>query len=206
MIKLKYYLRCLIEIIKYNIGTFILLIVGLSSLLIGISIDEVEVKYRIVKYDKIGNEYLYIIDQMDDGITKYELLVKEKPLLKNPYIDYTISDFATILFILASVSLLLFFILMLINISEDEFIPDYFETILLSKVRIEYENNMYYYFIYNRLIGKSDNKLTNYDIRFRFNISNLNDVLRCPIYKTKGQKREESLSKLLKLNSNKNTI
>ncbi|MCK9475529.1 MAG: hypothetical protein M0R46_06415 [Candidatus Muirbacterium halophilum] len=196
MIKLKYYLRCLIKIIKYNIGTFILLIVGLSSLLIGINIDEVEVKYRIVKYDKIGNEYLYIIDQMDDGITKYELLVKEKPLIKNPYIDYMISDFATILYIIASISLMLFFILILINICENKFIPADFASILLSKVRIEYENNMYYYFIYNRFIGKDKNKLTNYDIKIIFNILNLNDVLRCPIYKTKGQKREELLSKL----------
>jgi hypothetical protein len=63
----------------------------------------------------------------------------------------------------------------------------------------EFEDNNFYYFALGRLIKKSDRQINDYykNIANQLNISSFSDILNCPKFKTKSQRRSELLDKLV---------
>ncbi|MCK9475530.1 MAG: hypothetical protein M0R46_06420 [Candidatus Muirbacterium halophilum] len=177
------------------------MLVGLCLLCILLNIEYTIVKYKIVHYTKIENNHLYILDNIDNDRKEYILKVTDTPLiLKNDhYIKKSISDLTCILVFASILMIFSGSLIILLNIIFSDFIPnDIIYNILYSKLKYDYENDVYNYHIYNRLVGITNEEIGYSYLSWKFDIYTLKDVLRCPIYKTKSQKREELLGKLLK--------
>ena len=63
----------------------------------------------------------------------------------------------------------------------------------------EFEDNKFYYFALGRLVKQTDRQVNDYyrNIANELNIHSFSDILNCPKFKTKSQRRGELLDKLV---------
>ena len=150
---------------------------------------------------KSGTDYVYFFSKSQDG--DYSSMTTKTPLKNNTY-SYTETQGSYIFFqILAWGSVVILVICFIVGISGDDTaaweFDECFEESLSFLISCEIEGDKFYYMALGRLLLKSDRQLnSNYhNITRELSIRSFNDILNCPKFKTRSQKRGELLDKLV---------
>jgi len=150
---------------------------------------------------KSGTDYVYFFSKSQDG--DYSSMTTKTPLKNNTY-SYTETQGSYIFFqILAWGSVVILVICFIVGISGDDTaaweFDECFEESLSFLISCEIEGDKFYYMALGRLLLKSDRQLNNsyHNITRELSIRSFNDILNCPKFKTRSQKRGELLDKLV---------
>lgn len=186
MIYINYYIGFIFNLIRYNITSTIILIIGMLLYTSTKYVDQYTVsESEIILHVSDIDENIYIVEGEKD---KYSLIILDE---KCEIIDNIIKKkeinglFAFLWIIIISI------IVFLVSIFTDEFLN-------LSDVRkssasriirtIKGEDGLYYYISYDRVITKRKEQIRKQDVSYEFGIRSLNDILFYPkkeIYKIK---------------------
>jgi hypothetical protein len=150
---------------------------------------------------KSGTDYVYFFSKSQDG--DYSSMTTKTPLKNNTY-SYTETQGPYIFFqILAWGSVVILVICFIVGISGDDTaaweFDECFEESLSFLISCEIEGDKFYYMALGRLLLKSDRQLNSsyHNITRELSIHSFNDILNCPKFKTRSQKRGELLDKLV---------
>jgi hypothetical protein len=150
---------------------------------------------------KSGTDYVYFFSKSQDG--DYSSMTTKTPLKNNTY-SYTETQGSYIFFqILSWGSVVILVICFIVGISGDDTaaweFDECFEESLSFLISCEIEGDKFYYMALGRLLLKSDRQLNSsyHNITRELSIRNFNDILNCPKFKTRSQKRGELLDKLV---------
>jgi hypothetical protein len=148
---------------------------------------------------KTGKNYTYFFEEGDN---RYSTMIFDGPLKNNTYVYKDTQGEYIWLQALGWVSLIILVICFIVGISDDAAAWEFDECLeksLSFLIDCEFEDNKFYYFALGRLIKKSDRQLNDYynNIAHELNIHSFSDILNCPKFKTKSQKRGELLDKLV---------
>jgi len=150
---------------------------------------------------KNGTDYVYFFSKSQDG--DYSSMTTKTPLKNNTY-SYTETQGPYIFFqILAWGSVVILVICFIVGISGDDTaaweFDECFEESLSFLISCEIEGDKFYYMALGRLLLKSDRQLNSsyHNITRELSIHSFNDILNCPKFKTRSQKRGELLDKLV---------
>ena len=188
-------------IIKRNIGKTIFIFLSIIGFNFSQNYSE-DIHYTTTAdfVVKNGTDYIYFFSKNKDG--DYSSFVTKNPLKNNTY-NYTQTHDLYIFFQgIAWVSVSILTILFIIGIYDDSVswrIDECLEESLSFLICCEVEGSEFYYIAIGRLIKKSDRQLSNsyHSMARELKIRNFNDILNCPKFKTRSQKRGELLDKLL---------
>lgn len=154
------------------------------------------VSSKILASAKIENTYYYFYDKDSNGELK--TLKSDKPMTfkDGNYVRKELSGAFCILAAIAWIMLVVFaiFIAVAFGQDDDDFLwefGDCCEEAFNILVRCELEEGFYHYIALGRLVGKSQEPLRYYQA------DSFSSLLRCPRFKTKTQKRNEILNKLV---------
>jgi hypothetical protein len=148
---------------------------------------------------KAGTNYTYFFAKTNDG--DYSSMTTKNPLKNNTY-SYTETQddyyfFQTLGWICVIILVIGFFI----GLSDGDISWDFDECLeksLSFLISCNIEDDKFYYMALGRLLRKSDKQLGGYhSITRELNIRNFSDILNCPKFKTRSQKRGELLDKLV---------
>jgi len=158
--------------------------------------NDVTVSSKILASAKIENTYYYFYDKDSNGELK--TIKSDKPMTfkDGNYVRKELSGAFCILAAIAWIMLVVFaiFIAVAFGQDDDDFLwefGDCCEEAFNILVRCELEEGFYYYIALGRLVGKSQEPLRYYQA------DSFSSLLRCPRFKTKTQKRNEILNKLV---------
>jgi hypothetical protein len=146
-----------------------------------------------------GTDYIYFFTKTNDG--DYSSITTKTPLKNNTY-SYTETQDGYYGFqALGWTSIFVLVICFFVGISDDDVSWNFDECLeksLSFLISCEIENDTFYYMSLGRLLRKSDRQLGGYhSITRELNVRNFSDILNCPKFKTKSQKRGELLDKLV---------
>ena len=161
---------------------------------------EDDIEKKTAKYvAKVDNKYTYFFLAGDDS---YSTIVTDKPLKNNTYIYTTTQGEYIFLQVLGWFSIFILVVCFFIGLGGDEDaaweIDKVFQESLNFLIECEFEDSKFIYIAVGRLLGKTDRQLyRGYgdNIAEQLNIRNFTDILNCPKFKTKSQKRSELLNK-----------
>jgi hypothetical protein len=151
---------------------------------------------HVIKTDK---NYTYFFEEGDN---RYSTMVFDGPLKNNTY-SYTEKQDGFYLFqALGWISILVLVIVFFIGLGDDEVswqFDECFEKALSFLIDCEFEDNKFYYFALGRLIRKSDRQVNDYyrNIANELNIHSFSDILNCPKFMTRSQRRGKLLDELV---------
>jgi len=187
MIYINYYIGFIFNLIRYNITSTIILIIGMLLYTSTKYVDQYTVsEAEIILHVSDIDENLYIVEGEKD---KYSLIFvdEECEIIDNIIKKKEINGLFVFLWIIITISIVVF----LVSIFTDEFLN-------LSDVRkssasriirtIKGEDGLYYYISYDRVITKRKEQIRKQDVSYEFGIRSLNDILFYPkkeIYKIK---------------------
>jgi hypothetical protein len=149
---------------------------------------------------KDGTNYTYFFAKTNDG--DYSSMTTKTPLKNNTY-SYTETQDGYYGFqALGWISVIVLVIGFFIGLSDGDISWDFDECLeksLSFLIDCEIEDDKFYYMALGRLIKKSDRQLNDYynNIAHELNIHSFSDILNCPKFKTRSQKRGELLDKLV---------
>ena len=149
---------------------------------------------------KNGKDYVYLFPKSQEG--DYSAMSTKTPLKNNVY-HYTEKQDSYYLFLgLGWISLTILIIAFFVGLGDDELSWEFDECMeksLLFLIDCEFEDNKFYYFALGRLIRKSDRQLNDYyrNIAHELNIRSFSDILNCPKFMTRSQRRGKLLDKLV---------
>ena len=148
---------------------------------------------------KTGKNYTYFFDEGND---RYSKMVFDGPLENNTYVYKDTQGEYIWLQILGWVSLVILVVGFFVGLGEDEVSWEFdqcMEKSLSFLIDCEFEDNKFYYFALGRLIRKSDRQLNDYyrNIAHELNIHSFSDILNCPKFMTKSQRRGKLLDELV---------
>jgi len=198
---LLYPLILLFNIIKKNIGKTI----WISLAIIGFNFSQNYLEdvhsTKIADYViKNGTDYIYFFSKDDDT---YSAMASKTPLKNNTYSYTETQGMYIFLQILAWASVVILAICFIVGISGDDSaaweFDECFEESLSFLISCEIEGDKFYYMALGRLLLKSDRQLNSsyHNITRELSIRSFNDILNCPKFKTRSQKRGELLDKLV---------
>lgn len=196
--RLKFIKLFLYNLSKIHYGILIWLIINISVFIIGLNISPNVKSFNIKKEVKIENKYLYIYEKAIESKIDYDIISSDVELEIKDGI-YKKSKMSDIKVALVSLSIVSAFILFLHIIMEGLEIDNANYEALSSLISCEIENEKFYYISCGRLIGIR-NEIINQkycQISREFGINNFEKIRRCPVFKTKQQKREFILNKIL---------
>lgn len=148
---------------------------------------------------KTGKNYTYFFEEEDN---RYSTIVFDGPLKNNTYVYKDTQGEYIFLQALGYVSLIVLVIAFFMGLGEDEVSWEFDECLeksLSFLIDCEFEDNKFYYFALGRLIRKSDRQLNDYyrNIAHELNIHSFSDILNCPKFMTKSQRRGKLLDELV---------
>lgn len=148
---------------------------------------------------KDGTYYTYFFAKSNDG--DYSSMTTKIPLKNNTY-SYTETQDGYYLFqVIGWISVIVLVIGFFIGFSDEDISWEYDECLeksLSFLIICEIEGDKFYYMGLGRLLRESDRQIGGYhSITRELNIRSFSDILNCPKFKTKSQKRGELLDKLV---------
>jgi hypothetical protein len=148
---------------------------------------------------KTGKNYTYFFEEGDD---RYSTMVFDGPLKNNTYVYKDTQGEYIWLQALGWVSLIILVICFIVGISDDDAAWEFDECLeksLSFLIDCEFEDNKFYYFALGRLIKKSDRQINDYyhNIAHELNIHSFSDILNCPKFMTRSQRRGKLLDELV---------
>jgi hypothetical protein len=149
---------------------------------------------------KTGKNYIYFFEAGDN---RYSKMVFNRPLKNNTYVYKDTRGEYIWLQALGWVSLIVLVICFIVGISGDDTaaweFDECFEKSLSFLIDCEFEDNKFYYFALGRLIRKSDRQVSDHyrNIANELNIHSFSDILNCPKFMTRSQRRGKLLDELV---------
>lgn len=148
---------------------------------------------------KTSKDYIYFFEEGDN---RYSTIVTDEPLKNNTYVYKDTQDGYIWLQGLGWIFIVVLVVAFFIGLGDDEVSWEFkecFEKSLSFLIYCEFEDNKFYYFALGRLLRKTDRQLNDYygNIAHELNIRSFSDILNCPKFKTKSQRRGELLDKLV---------
>ena len=148
---------------------------------------------------KTGKNYTYFFKEGDN---RYSTMVFDGPLKNNTYVYKDTQGEYIWLQALGWVSLIILVIAFFMGLGEDDVSWEFDECMeksLSFLIDCEFEDNKFYYFALGRLIRKSDRQLNDYyrNIAHELNIRSFSDILNCPKFMTRSQRRGKLLDELV---------
>jgi hypothetical protein len=149
---------------------------------------------------KDGVNYTYFFAKTNDG--EYSSMTTKIPLKNNTY-NYTETQDGYYGFqALGWISVIVLVIGFFVGLSDEELSWEFDECLeksLSFLIICEIEDDKFYYMALGRLVRKSDRQLNGgyHSITRELNIRSFSDILNCPKFKTRSQKRGELLDKLV---------
>lgn len=148
---------------------------------------------------KTGKNYTYFFEEGED---RYSTMIFDGPLKNNTYVYKDTQGEYIFLQALGWVSLIILVIAFFMGLGEDEVSWEFDECMeksLSFLIDCEFEDNKFYYFALGRLIKKSDRQITDYyhNIAHELNIHSFSDILNCPKFMTRSQRRGKLLDELV---------
>lgn len=148
---------------------------------------------------KTGKNYTYFFEEAED---RYSTMIFDGPLKNNTYVYKDTQGEYIFLQALGWVSLIILVIAFFMGLGEDEVSWEFDECMeksLSFLIDCEFEDNKFYYFALGRLIKKSDRQITDYyhNIAHELNIHSFSDILNCPKFMTRSQRRGKLLDELV---------
>lgn len=148
---------------------------------------------------KTGKDYTYFFEEGDN---RYSTIVFDGPLKDNTYVYKDTQGEYIWLQALGWVSLIILVIAFFMGLGEDDVSWEFDECMeksLSFLIDCEFEDNKFYYFALGRLIKKSDRQVSDYyrNIANELNIHSFSDILNCPKFMTRSQRRGKLLDELV---------
>ena len=186
--------------IKQNILKTILILLSITGFYFSkfYSQDVIE-KKTSTHVLKTGKNYTYFFEEGDNH---YSTMVFDGPLKNNTYVYKDTQGEYICLQVLGWASIFILVVCFIVGISDDDSAWEFDECLeksLSFLIDCEIEDDKFYYMALGRLIKKSDRQLNDYynNIAHELNIHSFSDILNCPKFKTRSQKRGELLDKLV---------
>lgn len=196
MIKLKFTLDLIRNLIVNNIGKTILLVIIAVSFYYAGSFDRYPDKKHIDKVLQIDNGYVYLYKKITNDEISYEGMFYTTPQVLDKESNITIikyNGFNILFWIIFAIGIVVF----IISVADEGW--DYNELYhdsFSAMIDCEIENGKFIYSMMGRLIGTSDEKIVRRRICDRFYVYGFRDLKSCPKYKTKSKHRESLLNEL----------
>jgi len=148
---------------------------------------------------KTGKDYTYFFEEGDN---RYSTMVFDGPLKDNTYVYKDTQGEYIWLQALGYVSIIVLVIAFFVGLGDDEVSWEFDECMeksLSFLIDCEFEDNKFYYFALGRLIKKSDRQVNDYyrNIANELNIHSFSDILNCPKFMTRSQRRGKLLDELV---------
>ena len=148
---------------------------------------------------KTGKNYTYFFEEAED---RYSTMIFDGPLKNNTYVYKDTQGEYIWLQALGYVSIIVLVIAFFVGLGDDEVSWEFDECMeksLSFLIDCEFEDNKFYYFALGRLIKKSDRQITDYyhNIAHELNIHSFSDILNCPKFMTRSQRRGKLLDELV---------
>jgi hypothetical protein len=148
---------------------------------------------------KDGTNYTYFFTKTNDG--DYSSMTTKTPLKNNTYSYTEKQDGYYVFQALGWICVIVLVIGFFIGLSDGDISWDFDECLeksLSFLISCNIEDDKFYYMALGRLLRKTDKQLGGYhSITRELNIHSFSDILNCPKFKTRSQKRGELLDKLV---------
>ena len=195
----KLFLYSTFYITKNNLGKLILVILSIISFNYAGTFEDVKYEAEVAKEINIDGIYLYITKDIEDNEINYDVIQREKPEeLKDGKITWY--EYAGVNIFLWVVVVVCVVIILLLTFADDSDlhwdIRDSYKKALEKMFHTEYEDGVYYYIAFGRLMGKRSEQINRHSILYEFSVYSLSDILFHPKFQTKTEKRENLLSKI----------
>ena len=186
--------------IKQNILKTILILLSITGFYFSkfYSQDVIE-KKTSTHVLKTGKNYTYFFEEGDNH---YSTMVFDGPLKNNTYVYKDTQGEYICLQVLGWASIFILVVCFIVGISDDDSAWEFDECLeksLSFLIDCEFEDNKFYYFALGRLIKKSDRQINDYyhNIAHELNIHSFSDILNCPKFMTRSQRRGKLLDELV---------
>ena len=148
---------------------------------------------------KTGKNYTYFFKEGDN---RYSKMVFDGPLKNNTYVYKDTQGEYIWLQVLGWVSLTILIIAFFVGLGDDELSWEFDECMeksLSFLIDCEFEDNKFYYFALGRLLKQTDRQVNDYyrNIANELNIHSFSDILNCPKFMTRSQRRGKLLDELV---------
>ena len=148
---------------------------------------------------KTGKNYTYFFKEGDN---RYSKMVFDGPLKNNTYVYKDTQGEYIWLQVLGWVSLTILIIAFFVGLGDDELSWEFDECMeksLSFLIDCEFEDNKFYYFALGRLVKQTDRQVNDYyrNIANELNIHSFSDILNCPKFMTRSQRRGKLLDELV---------
>lgn len=199
----KFFSVLILDLIKSNPVKCICIILSIITWQFAGTYEDSKYEVTVDQHIDISGTHLYISSDMENNKIKYEMkqFEDEQELVDNNLVWYEYSGFNIFFWVLFVVSLLIWTISTIVgwfNGDDDSGweLEDSVKEAISSIMYCEEENGIYYYMALGRLIGKRDHQIRRGHVRYDFGINSLRDILFCPKFQTKTQKRENLLGEI----------
>jgi hypothetical protein len=185
--------------IRINIGkSIVLATLGLSIYGIYTVTQYKNEKLPVIAEVKYARTYLYIVNDDHKSVLEYS---ERQKITNNKILHQTDTGTFTLCVVLTVVMGIIFVILLIASIVEDDVAWDLMEVFhktISVLIECELEDGKYHYTILGRLISMQNEKqyIGDTSLAYRFDINNITTILNLPKFKTKTEKRSRSLDKL----------
>ena len=148
---------------------------------------------------KTGKNYTYFFKEGDN---RYSKMVFDGPLKNNTYVYKDTQGEYIWLQVLGWVSLTILIIAFFVGLGDDELSWEFDECMeksLSFLIDCEFEDNKFYYIALGRLVKQTDRQVNDYyrNIANELNIHSFSDILNCPKFMTRSQRRGKLLDELV---------
>jgi len=200
----KFFTVLVLDLIQSNPTKYICIILSIITWQFAGSYEDAKYQVKVDKQIEIAGTHLYISSDLNDSKEiKYEMKQFEdkQELIDGNLVWYEYSGWNVFFWVIFVISTLIWSISTIVGWvgSDDEAGWELEESIkeaISSIIYCEEENGIYYYISLGRLIGKRDQQVRRGNVRYEFGINSLRDVLFCPKFQTKTQKRENLLEEI----------
>jgi hypothetical protein len=148
------------------------------------TIEDTKYEYQVSKELKIDDFYIYITKDIRNNKVEYDIIQFNEPMeIKDgKLIWYEYSGLNSLLWAIFTICVFLVFFATFFDqhgdISWD--IESNYDKALIKMFHTEYENDIYYYVAFDRLISKRSNIINRRELLYEFDIKSLSDILYHP--------------------------
>ncbi len=199
---LKFISVLLLDIIKSNPAKTVFLTLAIISYQYIGSFEDTKTTYDISTEIKMGNDYLYIYEEVknDEIVYGMKQFDEVQKLEDNKLIQYDYSGFNVTFWVIFVISGLVVTISTIAGwFGEEESgweLDDSYKEAVSSIIYCVEEDGIFYYMSLGRLLSKRDNILSRRYACSEIGIKSLRDIYFCPKFQTKSSKRENFLNKI----------
>jgi hypothetical protein len=160
------------------------------------SFKENSYKREVISEIKQATEWVYVVES-NTTTDKYKILTFDdrQDLSKGYLIEMRYNDINILFWILFTISIAIVVVGSFLDEANWD-ISDVKKLAIRKIITCELEDGKYHYLSLGRLLGVYDRRIVSDNLNYELRVYELDDVWRCPEFKTKKQNRNHKLDKL----------